>query len=167
MSIQNAANSTASKDVIAGLKSRIVNALGDTQVRVNVTPHPDDLDYRPEEGVSIRVPVAEPFMQSGAGRAGTLVNRRVYVYIATSSLLDVAGNDEIAGYAHLDKEDAVANALIDAPGVGTQTTRVGIKVRWVPGGAEIGRRISNDPSMLVSVQIYDVEYAAPLSVDRD
>lgn len=170
MSIQQARNSVKSRDVIEGIRSRIVSSLAkpDDYVRVTVTPHPDDNDYKPEDGVSIRVPVGEPYAPSGAGRSGYVVNRRIYVYVATglSGLLDYAGNDQIAAYAHLDLEDSVADAILDFPGGGVQT-KLGIRVKWVEGGAEIGRRFRNDPSMLVSVLLFDVEYPAPFRVNRD
>lgn len=160
----SASNSVTGAAVIAGIKARIEAVYTNGPVRVVVTPNPTGPDYVAQEGVTIRVPVAEPNPLSGAGRAGFVVHRRVAVYVVTANLLDEAGSDEQAAYAHMTLEETVADAVHDL--VDASTTRLGIKVRWVPGGAEIARGTKQDPALRTSVLLFDVEYPMAFRVNR-
>lgn len=166
MSVQTAANAVTARNVIAGIKARVAADYTGT-VRVVVAPNPTGPDYVAQEGVTIRVPVAEPFPQSGAGRAGFVVHRRVEIFVASMSLADPAGEDENGAYAHLDLEELVANAVHDFPNRSPELAKLGIKVRWVPGGEEIARQTKRqDTGLMLSVLLFDVEYVQPFGVNR-
>lgn len=165
MSVQLAANAVTGAAVIAGIKARVAAAYSGT-VRVVASPNPTGPDYVAQEGVTIRVPVAEPFGQAGAGRAGTPVTRRIAVYVVTESMVDEAGSDENAAYAHMTLEETVMNAVRDFPGGDLGQTKLGIRIIWIPGGAEIARATKQDPALLTSVLLFDVQYPAPFRVNR-
>lgn len=164
MSLQTAANAVTARAVIAGIKARIDAVYTTGPVRVVVAPNPTGPDFNAQEGVTIRVPVAEPFPQSGAGRAGFVVHRRVAIYVVTNSMVDMAGEDVNAAYAHLDLEERVVNAVHDL--VDSSMARLGIKVRWVPGGAEIAKGMKQDTALRTSVLLFDVEYPMAFTVNR-
>lgn len=157
-----ASGSTKGSDVLLGLKARVQASLGAAAVRIVATPNPKLSQYRAEQCVALRFPPPEPQTTAGAGRYGQPVVRTLQVYVGTENLSDQAGEDEVAALHHLDLEDAVINALVDAQP--NQDTRIGISVRFVPGGSEIERDVKQDPGMLYSVLLFEVKYQQSYSV---
>ena len=92
----------------------------------------------------------------------------VDVVVITQSLVDLPGNDVAATDEQLDAQEAVVNALHLLPPVGTATsTRVGVKIEWVPGSEDIARQLKTDPGVIVSVLSFRVQYITPCTVYID
>lgn len=165
MATSSASGSTKGSDVLLGLKQRLLDALGKGPVvRIVVAPNPKLSQYRAEQSVALRFPPPEPQTTAGAGRYGQPVVRTLQVYVGTENLSDQAGEDEALALAHLDFEEQVINALVDAAPGGS---KLGISVRFVPGGAEIERDVKQDVGMAYSVLLFEVKYQQAYTVAED
>ena len=110
-------------------------------------------------GVYLQFEPPDPSLTPGGGGYNTPVVRPFRVWVVTQSLHDTLGMDDMALAVHWEAEDGVVNTLADKA---AHTTKIGVGrgVFWLPGGDEIRRRIKTDPSMIVSVLRYGVEYQA-------
>jgi hypothetical protein len=166
---QPTAGSTAASAIITGLRDRLRAVLvkdtvpNSNYVRIVVRPSPDYAEYKAEEGVALMFGPPMPEKNAGAGRWGKLTRRTLEVHIASQNMLDPAGQDDAAATAHLDLEEAVVNALEDW----IAQPKLGVRVAWMEGGAEIERNVKRDNGMAVSVLLFEVEYVPPLKVNRD
>lgn len=174
MPVQDSTQSQPFSAIAAVLKSRIVNgAIKANALNTYVVCAPDDrmADHLGEPGYRIRVSPPTPSVMSGAGRHGHICERRCDIYIVTESLTDMGGVDEKAVLAHLDREDAIVNALLLSPDstlpYSTTVSLVGDLVKHVPGGDPIGRMLKDNPGILVSSLPFVVTYVVPIVVNRD
>lgn len=185
MAISTTSGSIKGSDVLVAFKTRLVAVLktkddddslladatltgttpvDETFVRIIAHPGPDYAEYRAERGISLCFTALEPFTPAGAGRYGLKTTRTLEVHVATQSHLDPAQSDQLAVVAHMDMEELIVDVLHDASPVGTPA-HIGIKVRWIPGGADIARQVKRDVGTLFSVILFEVEHVPPLRVN--
>lgn len=150
--------------ILARLRARFTNG---GYVRVVQNPETRLPEYKAEEGVSVWVRTPIPAPKTGGGRFAAVTFRDVVLLCVTQSLLDPAGEDEVAVRAHIAVEEAVANALnhVLPPG-DTGANRIGTWIEWVEGGEDIVRQMKTDPGLLVSALVFRVQYVAPFTVYR-
>lgn len=168
-SLQPTSGSVAASALLLALKAKLVGALvpeleqaTSRYVRIIARPNPDYAEYKAEEGVALCLRSPDPEKNAGAGRWGKLTRRVLEVYVASENLSDKAGEDEILVTKHLDLEEAVVNVLED-----WYPDKTGaVRVAWMPGGAEIERRVRTDPGVALSVLLFELTYVPPIEVNR-
>lgn len=147
--------------IIAAILARIrtVDANG---TRLIVAPNPEFAPYRAEAGTHVVVYPPQPH-STGGGRCGTRVKRDLVIHVVTESLLDAAGNDELLTLAHLDREDAILDVVVDgkpsAANVGPE-----VNTTWKPGAVPAHRLMKSDAGLVVSALQFEVLYAQPHTI---
>jgi hypothetical protein len=159
--------SAAVNSVLTTLLARLRTVLAkpDGYVRLVVNPNPTQSPYRAEEGVHVAVFPPSPVAKGAGGRYATLVKRLVEVHVVTKSLLDVAGRDDLAAYAHLTLEEAVVDAVMDLhPSHPGDQRGPAVQITWVPGGDSPKRMTRKDTGLILSVLSFELSYAFPFTV---
>ena len=174
-SVQYNARGEAFSVILAALKARVAARVAEEDdpalalpVRICAAPNDKMTPYLAQPGVVLRARAPMPFPDSGAGRYAHQVLRDVDAFVVTMSLADKAGEDEIATYAHADREELVLDALVLQPPVGTAyNLAAGSVVKWVPGGEDIVRQVKTDQALVVSCLCLRVQYTLKVKVLRE
>lgn len=169
---QNSYGSQSFADILDLAVGRLVAGVtGASSRNVRTAMVPDTVlfgpDYIAEEGIILRVLPPDPQPMAGAGRNGYITERRIDTVITTQNLRDPGGRDDVHVRTHLRREEQVLNVLtLDPPADLPYGAHVSYLIKFVPGGAELARRIQTNPGMAVSVLSFVVTYVPPMVVNR-
>lgn len=160
--VQQPRDAISFADIVVRIAELLVASVPVDPSRVWVASMPDEQlpEYLADPGFLIRVFPPDPAPMSGGGRLAYITNRRVEVYPVTMNLADAGGKSNQATLAHIRAEEAVCAALTLDPSINKY-------VKWVPGGADIGRRVKTNKGLLASSLPFVVTYIPPLPVLRD
>ncbi len=143
-------------DYLLQLYSRIVGIITDVPTRICIAPNPEKGLFVAEKGLHLLVGSPQPYAPSGAGRWGYKVQREVTIVLATSTLLDRAGDNTKAIAQHLQLETLLIDATHDGnPNHANADKVVGITAKWVGGGSI---EIAPDRALSVSSMAFEVTY---------
>jgi len=170
VSISYATGTTASWTVVSNFVTRLRAGLVDVDSKptaiVRVISKPDEHQpFKAEEGVHVTVGDPQPIVNDGAGRYGQRVRRVLELYLVTVCLKDAGGREEKSVEKHLALEDAVFNIVSGTPPADSAyNSKVGITLKWIPGGDVIRRAMKSDAGQHVSVHLFEIIYPQHLQV---